>query len=133
MTLDGENRLVRNWRDLHLVLHDVWKAIRGANASVQPGTICALVRANGTAVDGWLPCDGRKNLSTAKYPGLFGVLGTAFGSDGTGMFGVPDLRDRALYGADDDISTTRKVGTYGLHGTTGTDYRVMYVNWYIKT
>lgn len=47
-----------------------------------------------------LPCDGR-NVSRSAYSALFGAIGTAYGAgDGSTTFGVPDMRGRAIAGAD---------------------------------
>jgi hypothetical protein len=44
----------------------------------------------------WLPCDGRSVLRSA-YPELFKALGTAFGSDDSLTFKLPDLRRTRLH------------------------------------
>lgn len=33
---------------------------------------------------GWIPCDGRNNLSKAKYPELFAIVGTQYGAGADG-------------------------------------------------
>lgn len=51
-----------------------------------------------TAPTGWLFPYGQ-NLSRTTYALLFAVYGTTFGSgDGSTTFGMPDVRDRALFG-----------------------------------
>lgn len=47
---------------------------------------------------GYLLCDGTL-VSTTTYAALFAVVGTAFGT-GSGTFGLPDLRGRAVIGLD---------------------------------
>lgn len=47
-----------------------------------------------SAPAGWLACEGQL-LQTSRYPGLFSLLGTAFGGDGRTTFGLPDLRENA--------------------------------------
>ncbi len=42
---------------------------------------------------GWAPCDGQL-LSVSQHPGLFTLLGTTYGGDGTTTFALPDLRGR---------------------------------------
>jgi microcystin-dependent protein len=44
---------------------------------------------------GWLRCDGR-SLSIAAYPQLYKVIGTSFGSTGTGYFNLPNPEGRVL-------------------------------------
>ncbi len=46
---------------------------------------------NGTIPKAGLICDGTL-YDIIDYPGLFGVLGTTWGGDGTTTFGVPDLQ-----------------------------------------
>ena len=45
---------------------------------------------------GWLPCDGLA-YPCGQYAQLFGVIGNAFGGDGT-SFNVPDMRGRFMRG-----------------------------------
>jgi microcystin-dependent protein len=55
----------------------------------------------GTAAPaGWLLCAGQL-VSRSTYAALFGVIGSTFGAgDGSTTFAVPDLRGRAVFGAD---------------------------------
>lgn len=46
------------------------------------------------APDQWALCDGRV-MSIAENEILFSLLGTTYGGDGQGTFGLPDLRGRA--------------------------------------
>jgi microcystin-dependent protein len=39
---------------------------------------------------GWLACQGQL-LSTDEFPGLFAVIGTTYGGDGTTTFALPDV------------------------------------------
>jgi microcystin-dependent protein len=41
----------------------------------------------------WLPCDGSLH-PIEQYPGLFTLIGIAYGGDGAETFAVPDLRGR---------------------------------------
>lgn len=45
--------------------------------------------------NGWLRCDGR-SLLRARYPELFNVIGTSFGTTGADYFTLPDCRGRVL-------------------------------------
>src|SRR5215208_4854821 len=49
------------------------------------------------APDGWTSCDGRELAISDNTP-LFELLGTTYGGDGEGTFGVPDLRGRVPLG-----------------------------------
>ena len=49
------------------------------------------------APKGWALCDGSL-LEIAKYPGLFSLLGVAYGGDGRVTFGVPNLTGRVAVG-----------------------------------
>ena len=53
---------------------------------------------------GWLICDGR-SLLRSQYDELYGVIGTSFGTIGTGYFNIPNMKGRVL----------------GAIGTTGND------------
>ena len=66
-----------------------------------------LAYPNSTPPNGWLLCDGN-SYAIADYPRLASVLGQA--SNLSGMFTVPDLRDKFIYGA----------GTYAIGDTGGT-------------
>jgi len=50
-----------------------------------------------TPDDRWLVCDGSE-YDADEYSDLFAVIGTIYGSTGSGLFKVPDLRGRALSG-----------------------------------
>jgi microcystin-dependent protein len=55
--------------------------------------------AAGTFAPGFLPLDGVVRYRNA-YPALFAFLGTLWGAgDGVSTFGMPDLRERTMYGA----------------------------------
>ena len=60
----------------------------------------------GATVPGnFLLCDG-SNVSRTTYARLFAVIGTAYGAgDGSGTFGLPDLRDRVPMGKGTNNST----------------------------
>lgn len=50
------------------------------------------------APKGWIFCTGQiLNVSTNQA--LFSLLGTRYGGNGTTTFGIPDLRDRFIFGA----------------------------------
>jgi microcystin-dependent protein len=68
---------------------------------------------------GWLACDGQL-LSIPNYVGLFSLLGTNFGGNGTNNFALPDLSSRipvgssngqpgATYGAQQTVLTTAQM------------------------
>lgn len=46
----------------------------------------------------WLVCDGSE-VAQADYPDLYAVIGSTYGSAGTGNFKLPDLRGRSGAGA----------------------------------
>jgi len=47
--------------------------------------------------DKWLLCDGSE-YDVDDYPNLYAVIGDTYGSSGSGLFKVPDLRGRAVSG-----------------------------------
>ncbi|KQO92687.1 hypothetical protein ASF32_21525 [Methylobacterium sp. Leaf91] len=84
----------------------------------RPGRIVA--QADAAMEPGWLPCDGRA-VSRAAYSALFAVIGTTWGNgDGTTTFNIPDLRGRAMFGADDLGGTAANLLT-GVGGVAGID------------
>ncbi|HEX8831618.1 MAG TPA: tail fiber protein [Longimicrobium sp.] len=48
---------------------------------------------SGTPPAGWAACNGQL-LSAGQYPGLFSLLGTTYGGNGTTTFALPDFRGR---------------------------------------
>ncbi|WP_243974306.1 phage tail protein [Methylobacterium sp. E-045] len=88
----------------------------------RPGEVKALAYA--TPPSGWLPCDGRA-ISRAIYAPLFSIIGTTWGNgDGSTTFNIPDLRGRAMFGADNLGGTAANVltgagGTAGIAGALG--------------
>ena len=59
---------------------------------------------------GWLPCDGTA-YNISAYPGLFAVIGTAYGGDGITTFAVPNTLGRVAVGAGSGAGlTTRTLG-----------------------
>lgn len=85
----------------------------------RPGRIVA--QADATMEPGWLPCDGRA-LSRSVYAALFAAIGTTWGpGDGSTTFNIPDLRGRAMFGADNLGGTAANVltGTGGAAGING--------------
>jgi microcystin-dependent protein len=62
-----------------------------ANYYSPTGSIVAF--AGPTAPTGWLLCDG-STVTSSAYSALFNVIGTSFGSEGSGTFKLPDLRGR---------------------------------------
>ena len=72
-----------------------------------------------SAVDGWLPCDGR-SLSRTTYAKLFGVLSTTYGNVDGDTFNLPDLRGRVVAGkgTTDAFSSIGKIGGTETHELT---------------
>jgi len=63
--------------------------------------------AGSSAPTGWLICDG-SSISTETYSTLFEVIRTTYGSDASGVFCLPDLRQRIPVGKteSDDLGET---------------------------
>lgn len=57
----------------------------------------------------WALCDG-KLLLISQYPHLFAIIGTTYGGDGKKTFALPDLRGRAILGAQGDAWPLGKTG-----------------------
>lgn len=60
----------------------------------------------------WLICDG-SSYSTTAYPRLAAICGTKFGTAATGLFKVPDLRGRAVFGLDSSQTEFDTIGKTG--------------------
>ena len=81
---------------------------QGPRTGLPPGLILPV--AAGNVPPDVLVCDGRALVRTDYFP-LYQAIGVAWGAgDGTTTFNIPDLRDRALYGAG---------GIVGFAGTDG--------------
>ena len=71
--------------------------VPGASSVLPTGLI--IPWASNNLPIGFIWCNGQTvNIST--YPGLFAVLGTAYGGDGTNTFGLPDIMGRTIVGVD---------------------------------
>lgn len=92
----------RTWIRTYLETSDIRlpsSAIVGGNApkvNLPAGTI--LPFAGATIPSNCFLCDGRA-LVRADYELLFQAIGTSWGAPSGSQFNIPDLRDRALYGA----------------------------------
>lgn len=67
---------------------------------VPTGFITAWPEPNGVLPVGYLECNG-STLSSTEFPGLFAVIGEAYGGGG-GNFILPDLRGEFIRGFDND-------------------------------
>ena len=76
-----------DWWGVKAVLNDWFYRLQNSQRMVPPGTIAAFGAA--TAPAGWVKCDGTL-YPTDKFPDLYNVIGTVFGS-GAGTFAVPNL------------------------------------------
>lgn len=70
---------------------------------------------------GWARCDGQL-LQIAQYAGLYSIIGTKYGGNGTTTFALPDLQMAVPVGAGQGAGLSpRKVGESG-----GEDYVELY-------
>lgn len=69
----------------------------GSSSSVPIGTVVDY--AGLTPPSGWLLCGGQ-SVSRTDYAALFAIIGTAFGSDSSSTFRLPDCRGRVSAGMD---------------------------------
>ena len=72
--------------------------------------------------NGWLKCDGR-SLSRTSYAKLFEIIGTAFGSDNSETFKLPDCRGRVL----GTIGTGSGLTARSLGASVGTETHTLSV------
>lgn len=81
-----------------------------------PGVVIPVAGSSAVPVD-TLPCDGTTRVR-ADYPLLFTAIGTTWGAgDGSTTFNLPDLRDRALYGAGGRVGVAQTDGVaFGSRG-----------------
>jgi microcystin-dependent protein len=77
--------------------------------------------AGSSAPSGWLLCYGQA-ISRTTYAALFTAISTTYGSgDGSTTFNIPDLRGRAVFGADNMGGTAaNRLGGTGVSGTFAT-------------
>jgi microcystin-dependent protein len=71
----------------------------------------------GVPPKGWLVCDGRE-LDAADFPELYGALGFRWGASETGLFRLPDFRDRSPMGASGEGAAGIPVTTVTSQPTT---------------
>lgn len=77
--------------------------VPGTAGQIPVGSIMPFASA-ANAPSGWLLCNGQ-TVPSATYPQLYSAIGTAYGGDATN-FKVPDLINKALYGAASSPSTS---------------------------
>ena len=65
---------------------------------------------------GFILCDGSA-VSRTDYAELFTKVGTTFGSgDGSTTFNIPDIRDRFIQGANENLGTYKEAGLPNITG-----------------
>jgi microcystin-dependent protein len=82
----------------------------GENDKVNMPIGAIMMWTTATAPSGFVLCDGSSLERAGTYSGLFGVIGTTYGSVDGSHFTVPDLRDNFVVG---------KSGTKALASTAG--------------
>ncbi len=83
---------------------------------VPPGAM--LPYAGSAAPDGWLLCYGQE-VSRTTYAGLFGAIGTTYGSTSGTTFKLPDMRGRVAGGKDNMGGTAASRLTSAGSGVDG--------------
>jgi microcystin-dependent protein len=91
--------------------------------------------AGASAPAGWLLCDGAA-ISRATYTDLFAVIEIIYGAgDGSTTFNLPDLRGRAVHGADDmhnnPAGRMTMMGSLGAAG--GSQYMQIHAHTFSKS
>lgn len=125
---NGFRSLISTTNDQIYSIDDSGTATRIPFASeVMPAGAIIAYGAN-SAPSGYLICDG-SSVSRTTYATLFAVIGTAFGTNTTTSFNVPDLRGMFLRGTDngagtdDDAATRTALATGGNTGDTVGSYQ----------
>jgi len=119
-----KNNLNDNYRKVERIVHNINLNIGDYKWSV-----------NNDDFKGWLRCDGRSLLKN-KYPELYEIIGTSFGSNSSDYFNIPDMKGRVLgvignTGNEDDVNhvlghsignenVTLSESQMPLHSHTGT-------------
>lgn len=99
--------------------------IENASYSVPIGTIISY--ASTTLPVGFLLCDGSE-VSKTDYADLYVVVGNKFGTaTDTTKFKLPDLRDKFIQGANDNLGTSKDAGLPNITGSF-TSYDYVYGN-----
>ena len=89
--------------------------VQSFSAGVPVGAVTPFAGANSPG--GWLLCDGT-GYSQSSYGSLYTAIGTTYGSTGSGMFSVPDLRGRVPAGKEASPNLLAFMASNVL-GTTG--------------
>ena len=73
-----------------------------------------------TAPEGFLLCSGQE-VAIADYPELYAVIGSleCCQSKNEGMFKIPNLQDRVLQGANENLGTYKEAGLPNITGNVG--------------
>jgi prepilin-type N-terminal cleavage/methylation domain-containing protein len=112
-----QNLLPTNWTSGNTVYSSV--SVPGSSSVMPAGVILPWASANLPA--GYLWCNGQ-TVAIATYPGLYALLGTSYGGDGTTSFALPDLMGRTIVGVDGmgGASVTNRISQWGSKpGTMG--------------
>lgn len=77
---------------------------------------CIIPFSGNTIPIGFLLCDGSE-VSKTTYANLYKVIGNIYGTaTDTNKFKLPDLRDRFVQGANDNLGTSKEVGLPNITG-----------------
>ena len=98
------------------------KVARYDSMTFPVGTILSGLYA--TAPTGFLLCNGQE-VAIANYPELYAVIGSleCCQSGNAGMFKVPNLQDRFLQGANENLGTYKEAGLPNITGDSGKVYK----------
>lgn len=84
------------------------------------GTVAMFAGASTAAPTGWLVCDGSEVLQS-MYPELYALIGTTYGTAGTGgYFVLPDFQNHSPSGVDSGGLCTSLGASVGRSTSTGT-------------
>jgi len=88
---------------LGVPIADVARVALNVRVTFPVGAVTPFAGSNDKIPEGWLLCDGTLYGRTA-YPELFNVIGYSWGTTGTDLFRVPDLRGVFLRGVSSNSS-----------------------------
>ncbi|MCP4133729.1 MAG: tail fiber protein [bacterium] len=96
------NQLKQEVAEQKKTIAELSEQITGSSKNLVPvGTIMPFAGLKKDIPNGWVACDGQEFTVDGDMKILFGIIGYAWGGNGSTTFRVPDLRGMFLRGMDD--------------------------------
>jgi len=88
------------WDDIDAAIGEAYEEIMESVMSDNSPIGSIVMFAAETIPENWLWCNGQ-SLAESGYPDLFALIGTTYGSAGSGFFNLPQTGFRVILGIDD--------------------------------